>query len=432
MLAVRGTPDAELEWSTEERMTFFRTLGSHLEIALANAHAYERELRRAQERETLAEAARTILSHRALGPLASSMCRLAATLVHASSACVLNWDGASYVRAGSYGDDVDDLIAESGFDTAQRVERSGTMGGQERRVQRFIDGPGYVVVPLSRPASETDGDTIDTFLLVGKPGAERFGRDELRLLQELGALLALALRNIELYEAVVRTNYALQESSEFKDDLLAMLAHDFKGPLTVISGFCELLLESDREHHEEIETVYSQTQRLVRLSEDALVLAQTQAEGFSLARTTVDIGKFVEECAEATAPNNPRLAVSVPKKTMLVELDPQRFRHVIDNLVSNALKYSEGEARVTVRAEKGRAVIAVADRGIGIPADELPALFTRFGRASNARNRGIAGSGIGLYVAKKVVEAHRGSLTVQSKENEGSTFTVSLPLAENS
>jgi len=427
MLAVRGTPDAELEWSSDERMTFFRTLGSHLEIALANAHAYERELRRAQERETLAEAARTILSHRALGPLAAAMCRLAATLVHGSSACVLTWDG-SYVRAGSYGEDVDALVAESGFDIAHRVERAGAIGGQERRIQRFIDGPGYVVVPLSRPVTDSDGDTIDTFLLVGKPGAERFARDELRLLQELGALLALALRNIELYEAVVRTNYALQESNEFKDDLLAMLAHDFKGPLTVISGYCELLLDGDGAHHEEIETVFSQTQRLVRLSEDALVLAQTQAEGFSLVRTPADLGEFVEECVEATAANNPRLVVSVPKKRLRVELDPQRFRHVIDNLISNALKYSEGEARVTVRAEKGRAVVDVSDRGIGIPPDELPALFTRFGRASNARSRGIAGSGIGLYVAKKVVEAHRGTLTVQSKENEGSTFTVSLPL----
>ncbi|HZY99715.1 MAG TPA: ATP-binding protein [Candidatus Baltobacteraceae bacterium] len=432
MLAIRGTPDAELEWSTEERLTFFRTLGSHLEIALANAHAYERELRRAQERETLAEAARTILSHRALGPLAAAMCRLAATLVHASNACVLNWNGGSYVRAGSYGEGIDDLIAESGFDTAHRVERAGGIGGEERRVQRFIDGPGYVVVPLSRPVTEPDTDTIDTFLLIGKHGAERFGRDELRLLQELGALLSLALRNIELYEAVVRTNYALHESNEFKDDLLAMLAHDFKGPLTVISGYCELLLDSDQDHQDEIETVFSQTQRLVRLSEDALVLAQTQAEGFSLARTTVDLGKFVKECVEATAPNNPRLAVSVPTKVLAVELDPQRFRHVIDNLVSNALKYSEGEARVTVRAERGRATIDVADRGIGIPPDELPALFTRFGRASNARNRGIAGSGIGLYVAKKVVEAHRGTLIVQSKENEGSTFTVSLPLLEKS
>ncbi|MBV8155523.1 MAG: hypothetical protein JOY98_13955 [Candidatus Eremiobacteraeota bacterium] len=430
MLVVRSTPDAQMEWSNEERMTFFRTLGSHLEIALANAHAYERELRRAQERETLAEAARTILSHRALGTLAAAMCRLGATLVHADNACVLHWDGVAYARAGSYGDDVGDLIAVSGFDTEHRVERMGTLVGDERRVQRLIDGPGYVVIPLSRPVSDEESHTIDAFLLVGKDGPERFARDDLRLLQELGALLALALRNIELYEAMVRANFALQESSEFKDDLLAMLAHDFKSPLTVISGYCELLMDSDPEHREEVETVWAQTQRLVQLSDDALILAQTQSEGFSLVRTTVDLAAFVEDCVDATASNNPRLVVSVPNGPLMVELDPQRFRHVLDNLVSNALKYSEGEAKVSVRACDDRAVIEVADRGIGIPADELPAVFSRFGRASNARRRGIAGSGIGLYVAKKVVEAHRGTLTVKSKENEGSTFTVSLPLVE--
>jgi signal transduction histidine kinase len=429
ILVVRGTPDAEFEWLPDERTTFFRTLGSHLEIALSNAHAYERELGRVRERETLAEAARAILSHRALVPLASAMCRLATALVHGSDAAVLSWDGTTYIRAGSYGDRVDDLVAESGFDVAQRVERIAGPASDERRVQRLIDGPGYVVIPLSRTSTMEEPDTVDAFLLVGKPASERFGRDELRLLQELGALLALALRNIDLYEAMVRANHALQESSEFKDDLLAMLAHDFKGPLTVIAGYCELLLENDEPHREEIETVYSQTQRLLRLSEDALVLAQTQASGFSLARTVVDLGAIVDECVEATAPNNPRIAVDVPANPVQVELDPQRFRHVIDNLVSNALKYSTGEVQVTVRTQGRRAILEVKDRGIGIPREELSTLFTRFGRASNARRLGIAGSGIGLYVAKKVVEVHRGTLTVQSKENEGSTFTVSLPLA---
>lgn len=428
MLVVRGT-DADLEWSPDERVTFFRTLGSHLEISLANAHAYERELRRAQERETLAEAARSILSHRALGSLAAVMCRLAATLVHATSACVLSWDGANYVRAGAYGEGVDELIRASGFDVAHRVERLPGMASEERRVQRLIDGPGYVVIPLARTAADEPGDTIDAFLLVGREHQERFGREDLRLLQELGALLALALRNIDLYEATMRANLALQESSEFKDDLLAMLAHDFKGPLTVIMGYCELLLESDPEHREEIETLYAQTQRLLRLSDDALVLAQTQAEGFSLARTVVDLGSFVAECVEAGSPNNPRLVVDVPKEPVFVELDPQRFRHVIDNLVSNALKYSSDRAHVAVRVDGKRAVLEVTDRGIGVPADEISSLFTRFGRASNARRKGIAGSGIGLYVARKIVEVHRGTLTVRSKENEGSTFTVTLPLA---
>lgn len=423
---VRGA-DGGLDWPAEERATFFRTLGSHLEIALANAHAYERELRRAQERETLAEAARTILSHTAIGSLADVMSRLAGGLVHAERACVLRWNGERYAIVGAFGDGIEETIEASGIDLVHRAERLATLVRDERRVQRLIDGPGYVVIPLTQTAAG-GGEAIDAFLLVGRGGGERFSRDELRIMQELGALLSLALRNLELYEAMGFANRALQESSSFKDDLLAMLAHDFKGPLTVILGYCELLLESGSEHREEIETVYSQTRRLVRLSEDALVLAQTQAEGFSLARTVVDLGAFAAECCNATAPNNPRLEVTVEPKAIPVDLDPHRFRHVIDNLVSNALKYSAEQVEVRVFRDGDRGIIEVSDRGIGIPEPEQDALFTRFGRASNARERGITGSGIGLYVARKIVEVHRGTISVQSKENEGATFIVSLPI----
>jgi len=419
--------EAGLDWPAEERSTFFRTLGSHLEIALANAHAYERELRRAQERETFAEAARTILSHAgAIGSLADVMCRLATSLVHADRACVLRWVGDRYAIVGRFGEGVDETLAQSGFDLVHRAERLSSLVGDERRIQRLIDGPGYLVTPLSQ-TGPGGSDAIDAFLLVGRANNERFGRDDLRIMQELGALLALALRNLELYEAMGLANRALQESSEFKDDLLAMLAHDFKGPLTVILGYCELLLENPGESREEIETVYSQTKRLVRLSEDALVLAQTQSAGFSLARTTVDFGSFVEECVQATAPGNPRLRIAVPDYPVVVELDPHRFRHVIDNLVSNALKYSTDEVTVTVEPRGSEVVMEVRDRGIGIPAEELSNLFTRFGRASNARSKGISGSGIGLYVARKVVEVHRGAISVESRENEGSTFIVTLP-----
>lgn len=423
---VRGA-DGGLDWPAEERATFFRTLGSHLEIALANAHAYERELRRAQEREMLAEAARTILSHTAIGSLADVMSRLAGGLVHAERACVLRWNGERYAIVGAFGDGIDETIEASGIDLVHRAERLATLGRDERRVQRLIDGPGYVVIPLTQTAAGS-GEAIDAFLIVGRGGGERFNRDELRMMQELGALLSLALRNLELYEAMGFANRALQESSSFKDDLLAMLAHDFKGPLTVILGYCELLLETTAENREEIETVYSQTKRLVRLSEDALVLAQTQAEGFSLARTVVDLGAFVAECCNATAQNNPRLEVAVTPEPIPVDLDPHRFRHVLDNLVSNALKYSSDQVEVRVFRDADRAVIEVSDRGIGIPEAEQDALFTRFGRASNARDKGITGSGIGLYVVRKIVEVHRGTISVRSKENEGSTFIVSLPI----
>ncbi len=428
---VRGI-ESGLDWPPEERATFFRTLGSHLEIALANAHAYERELRRAQEREMLAEAARSILSHTEIGSLADVMSRLAGSIVHADRSCVLRWNGEHYAVVGSYGEGVAETIDQSGIDLVHRAERFPTLVGDERRVQRLIDGPGYVVIPLTQTAGGSGSEAIDAFLLVGRDASERFSRDELRIMQELGALLSLALRNLELYEAMGVANRALQESSGFKDDLLAMLAHDFKGPLTVILGYCELLMETSEDQREEIETIYSQTRRLVRLSEDALVLAQTQAEGFSLARTIVDLGSFVAECAEATAPNNPRLHIDAGTDRLAVELDPNRFRHVMDNLVSNALKYSTERVDVKVRRERDRALIEVSDRGIGIPEGELSMLFSRFGRASNARDKGFSGSGIGLYVARKIVEVHGGSISVDSKENEGSTFVVTLPIHEAS
>jgi signal transduction histidine kinase len=101
----------------------------------------------------------------------------------------------------------------------------------------------------------------------------------------------------------------------------------------------------------------------------------------------------------------------------------------MDNLISNALKYSEGSVTIAVTQGDDRAIIEVTDQGIGIPEGELPSLFTRFGRASNARRKGISGSGIGLYVARKIVEVHRGTISVRSKENEGTTFIVALPLA---
>jgi signal transduction histidine kinase len=245
----------------------------------------------------------------------------------------------------------------------------------------------------------------------------------------LGSHLEIALANARAYEREQRAKREMQESSAFKDDLLAMLAHDFKGPLSVILGYCELMLESGAEYREDLETIHAQAERLVRLSEDALVLARTQAEGFSLDRTIVDFAAFVAESVEACAPGSTRIVLDAGEQGIRVEIDPTRLRHVIDNLLSNALKYSTATVDVRVRAEPPNAVLEVSDRGIGIPPDELSGLFTRFGRASNARERGIAGSGIGLYIARKIVEAHRGNITVRSRENEGSTFVVLLPLA---
>lgn len=400
-----------------------RTLDAAREVLVKE----ERE-RRAQERATLAEAARTILSYTTLKPLADAMCRLAAELVNAPRACATRQTASGFEPIGSYGPDGRALAGMFAMRRKRMAAADERIPGDRRRV-RVSEGEGYVAVPLARTSGETgQPEAVDAYLIVAT-GGERFGRDSMRLLQELGALFALALRNLQLYQETARANAALRESSEFKDDLIAMLAHDFKGPLTVVLGYCELLLESAEGASDEVEMIFAQTQRLVRLSEDALVLAQTQADGFSLARSLVDLGTFVRDALQDTGPALARVRLSVPEDRLMVSLDPQRFGFVIDNLISNALKYSDDEVEVAVRRQGERAIFEVTDRGIGIPENELQSVFSRFGRASNARRRGVDGTGVGLYVSRKIVDVHRGTLVVRSQEGEGSTFTVSLPLA---
>ena len=107
--------------------------------------------------------------------------------------------------------------------------------------------------------------------------------------------------------------------------------------------------------------------------------------------------------------------------------DPIALRHVLENIIGNALKYSQAMVMVELDIDQTFAVIAVRDLGIGIPAEELVNVFGRFARASNARRRGISGSGVGLYLAKRLVEQHQGTISVASIEGEGSTFEIRLP-----
>jgi len=142
--------------------------------------------------------------------------------------------------------------------------------------------------------------------------------------------------------------------------------------------------------------------------------------------------EFLQRRATAFRVQNPTRTITfesgMPETIVLV--DPDRMRQVIDNLLSNAIKYSGETSEVRVRAviENKSMMTIVTDKGIGIPADEIPRLFERFHRARNVSSRYYGGLGLGLYIAKAIVEAHNGSIFVQSEEGKGSTFTIKLPM----
>jgi len=124
------------------------------------------------------------------------------------------------------------------------------------------------------------------------------------------------------------------------------------------------------------------------------------------------------------------IRMAVDAGDAIVSADPDRMRQVIDNLLSNALKYSpEGsDIDLQVQFEDGVMLTSVTDHGIGIPKDEIPQLFERFHRARNVSSRYYGGLGLGLYIARAIIEAHSGAIMVQSEEGQGSTFTLGLPL----
>jgi signal transduction histidine kinase len=142
---------------------------------------------------------------------------------------------------------------------------------------------------------------------------------------------------------------------------------------------------------------------------------------------------FLERRASAfrvhNAVRNIRLETELPE-TLVVTVDPDRMRQVIDNLLSNAVKYSPEGSDIEVDAafEDDCMVTSVIDHGIGIPKDELPQLFERFHRARNVSSRYYGGLGLGLYISKAIVEAHRGSISITSEEGNGTKVTIRIPL----
>ena len=402
---------------TDDDIRYLRTLVGHLALALSSAFAFEQLRRYAAEGAALVDAARTILGVTEVEPLVQTLCTLVMRLVFAQFAGVYARRGETLRLLGSATAPGATLAGPSELPLEDLAARAALREAFNAHVSvnRLLIGAGESL------------EAQPGFLVVSRP--QPFERQEQRLVDALVTLAALAIRNVELYERAVLASRALAESNAFKDDLMAMFAHDFRGPLTVISGFSELLLETDDPGTKRnAETIIEQTRRLAKLSEDALALAATQSAGFSLQRTAEDLAAFVCEAIAPLERATGRLTFVAPETDVVVPFDRSRLRHVIDNVVGNALKYSTGMVTVRVLGDAIEARVEVSDDGIGVPAAEVHRIFERSGRATNARSRGIAGSGIGLYIAKKIVDVHGGRLEVRTIEDRGSTFVISLPV----
>ena len=230
---------------------------------------------------------------------------------------------------------------------------------------------------------------------------------------------------------------ALHELQEQREDLLRAVSHDLRSPLAAVPGqaqLCERRLAQAAMEPERTsaETIIAAAQRMDRMIQDLVDAARAEAGQIRLERQPVDVRAFALDLKQRLAPTmeTARVEVQVPEGLAPVWADPARLERILTNLWSNALEYSTPGTPVTVsaRQEDGRVITSVTDRGPGIPPEDLPRLFQRYFRARTTPQP-REGLGLGLYITRKLVEAHGGRIWVESQVGVGSTFSFSLPVA---
>jgi len=235
----------------------------------------------------------------------------------------------------------------------------------------------------------------------------------------------------ELSEAKTR----LEEEQHQREEFISMIAHELAQPLTNISTSAQLLART-RTTEETKEraraTILSETRRLTRLVQDLFDATRLAAGRFEVRPSDCDLAEIVRERVEAARGQSERhrLHLEVEEGVFAARCDRDRIAQVLSNILTNAIKYTPGGAvRVRLQPEDGRALIRVVDEGPGIPDDRLEAIFQPHVRLVGRGDGGKKGSGLGLYIARGIVEAHGGRIWAENAEGGGAVFTISLPLA---
>lgn len=225
---------------------------------------------------------------------------------------------------------------------------------------------------------------------------------------------------------------SLESMEAMRKQLTEDVAHELRTPVTILQSYIEAMMDGMWEvTPERLNSCYEEVDRIGRLINDLEKLSRIESKGFHLSKKTVDLRAVLETTVSGffNELNRKELTVEITGSLSVVSADPDRLRQVATNLLSNAVKYTKEGSLLTfhIFETENEAGFSLTDRGAGIPQEELPYIFERFYRADKSRNRTTGGTGIGLTIVKSIVEAHGGSVEVDSVVGTGSTFTVTIP-----
>ena len=262
-----------------------------------------------------------------------------------------------------------------------------------------------------------------------------FRAEEIDLVTLLGRLVATAVQNLRTYEAERASADELRRLSSLRADFVSLVSHELRSPMAAVIGSAQTLQHRWRELKPEqrdafLAVIGDETSRLSDLVGDVLDTSRIEAGTFGYAFSDVDLAGVIRDSVAAAqfGQDDVRLATALPATLPRVRGDGERLRQLVDNLISNAIKYSDagGEVAVEAEAEDGHVTVRVRDHGPGILPEHHDHIFEKFGRAAGSAK---PGTGLGLFLSRSFAEAHGGSLAVESRPGEGSIFTLTLPLS---
>jgi signal transduction histidine kinase len=411
----------------------------------AEAEALRDELgRRADILDATNRAARALGSSLDLNQAFASFIReLRGLIGFERTAIVLIEDGHLRVFAAA-GEGVDrvfppgSVISVEGSVVEDVVAQGQTIYREDMSESRYDEEADFLTLGLrSRVVAPllSGAETIGAISVVRRePGA--FGGGEIELLGLLGRLVGSAIQNIRAYEAERTTVEELRRLSALRADFVSLVSHELRSPMASVIGSARTLEQRWRELTAEqresfLALIAHETSRLAELIGDVLDTSRIEAGTFSYSFAEVDLGQLVRDCAATAEHGQDEVAVEAVLRSPLpvVRGDRDRLRQVLVNLIDNAVKYSPPGDQVKVEAETmdGRVVIEVRDRGPGISPEHQRLIFEKFGRA-NVAEHAKPGTGLGLFIARSIAEAHGGALEVRSAPGRGATFRLSLPV----
>ncbi len=270
------------------------------------------------------------------------------------------------------------------------------------------------------------------FMFFSSMGTETYRSVHIEVFQQIAGQLSVIVEKGRLYQQLVELN-------EIKNRFLGMAAHDLRSPLTVLRGSVELLQGEflgpvTTEQNEFLHTMLGSCDRMIALINELLDVNAIESGRLELKRQPADVAAWLAECrgnnAVLAKSKSVEMVLDVPTGLPAVPMDLERMHQVMNNLISNAIKFSHPNTKVIIGAATyaGHVEIWVADQGQGIPESEIDRLFNEFSRTSVRPTAGEASTGLGLAIVKRIVEGHGGHVWVESKEGIGSRFAFTVPL----